>query len=112
MMKNASNKEKLRVKILLETQKLTKEIGENLNMTIDDRANELISELIWKKLNLYGSDLECFAKHAKRSLITPDDIKVLVRRNVGLKEHIVDKVENVKSNKVKKKKEDKSPAAP
>ena len=36
------------------------------------------------KLIEYGSDLEAFAKHAKRSTVLADDVKLLVRRNKGL----------------------------
>ena len=36
----------------------------------------------------YGGDLEAFAKHAKRSTVQADDVKLLVRRNKGLVSHI------------------------
>ena len=32
----------------------------------------------------YGGDLEAFARHAKRSTVQADDVKLLVRRNKGL----------------------------
>ena len=35
----------------------------------------------------YGGDLEAFAKHAKRSTVQADDVKLLVRRNRGLVRH-------------------------
>ena len=35
----------------------------------------------------YGGDREAFAKHAKRSTVQADDVKLLVRRNKGLVSH-------------------------
>ncbi|KAK5666723.1 hypothetical protein QVD99_006785 [Batrachochytrium dendrobatidis] len=35
-----------------------------------------------------GADLESFAKHAKRSVISVDDVKLFARRNIGLQEKI------------------------
>ena len=37
----------------------------------------------------YGGDLEAFAKHAKRSTVQADDVKLLVRRNKGLVSELV-----------------------
>ena len=46
-----------------------------LCITLDDFTLQLVE---------YGGDLEAFAKHAKRSTIQADDVKLLVRRNKGL----------------------------
>lgn len=43
-----------------------------------------MTELTLQKAMLYGSDLESFCKHAKRSTITLDDVKLLLRRNERL----------------------------
>ncbi|CAG9786585.1 unnamed protein product [Diatraea saccharalis] len=49
---------------------------------------EIISELVYRKISVYGSDLEAFAKHAKRSTINSEDVKLLTRRNPSLKAHL------------------------
>jgi len=42
------------------------------------------AELVKHKLSMLGKDLEAFAKHAKRSKITTEDVILAVRRNPGL----------------------------
>ncbi|XP_045498361.1 centromere protein S-like isoform X1 [Colias croceus] len=59
-----------------------------LGMEITKPAMEIIAELVYKKLEVYGSDLESFAKHAKRATVNSDDVKLLVRRNPSLKTHL------------------------
>ncbi|RZC32039.1 CENP-S domain containing protein [Asbolus verrucosus] len=63
---------------------MVREVSANLNIEFESDVLDLIAELTWKKLTLYGSDLEAFQKHAKRSTITSDDVKLLVRRNDSL----------------------------
>ena len=48
---------------------------------IFDRNSILLSAL---QLIEYGGDREAFAKHAKRSTVQADEVKLLVRRNKGL----------------------------
>nr|XP_023013128.1 centromere protein S-like [Leptinotarsa decemlineata] len=67
-------------------RKIAKEISANFDMEFDSDALDIIAELTYKKLQLYGTDLDAFQKHAKRSTITADDVKLLVRRNESLKE--------------------------
>ncbi|XP_038209800.1 centromere protein S-like [Zerene cesonia] len=59
-----------------------------LGMEITKPAMEIIAELVYKKLEVYGTDLEAFAKHAKRATVNSDDVKLLVRRNPSLKTHL------------------------
>ncbi|XP_063826028.1 centromere protein S-like [Ostrinia nubilalis] len=59
-----------------------------LGLEITKPAMEIIAELVHKKLSVYGADLEAFAKHAKRSTINAEDVKLLVRRNPSLKAHL------------------------
>lgn len=63
----------------------------------------IINEIVWKQMNLIAKDVEAFAKymliihsitdiiffiddcrHAKRSTVNIDDVKLLVRRNEDL----------------------------
>jgi centromere protein S len=47
-----------------------------------------VANLAFSQLTQNGKDLEAFAKHAKRTTIQSDDVKLMVRRNTGLLEHI------------------------
>lgn len=71
---------------------IIKELGEKLGVEFDQNAQSIIAELTYKRLLIYGSDLEAFQKHAKRSTITADDVKLLVRRNDSLREIMENKL--------------------
>ncbi|KAJ8946048.1 hypothetical protein NQ318_005526 [Aromia moschata] len=73
-------------------RKIAKEVGVFLGMEFDADALDIIAELTYKKLLLYGMP--------KRSTITVDDVKLLVRRNDSLKELVEAKVELINSIKL------------
>lgn len=59
-----------------------------LGLEITKPAMDLILELIYKKLSVYASDLEVFARHARRCKIQGEDVKLLVRRNKSLRSQL------------------------
>ncbi|KAI4462356.1 cortistatin [Holotrichia oblita] len=79
---------KLRSGIHLDTKEISKDVGNELGIDFDESAIELVGEMIYKKILMYGSDLEAFCKHAKRSTITTDDVKLLCRNNTSLKNFV------------------------
>ncbi|CAG9860234.1 unnamed protein product [Phyllotreta striolata] len=81
------------------TKDIVKEISVANETEFDKDSIELIGELVYKKLLLYGSDLDAFQKHAKRSTITTDDVKLLVRNNQSLVELIDTKIQLLNSLK-------------
>ncbi|KAJ9601598.1 hypothetical protein L9F63_000252 [Diploptera punctata] len=83
-----NHEEKLRVTIHSDVHKISKEVAEQINMELDELSTSLIAELIWKKMKVISQDLEQFAKHAKRTTINAEDVKLLVRRNPSLKANI------------------------
>jgi len=67
-----------------------------------------LTELVFENSKILGSDLETFAKHAKRTTIQPDDVKLCARRSPHLLEHLSKIVEDAKNDqKNKKTKKDK-----
>ncbi|CAG4940736.1 unnamed protein product [Parnassius apollo] len=85
---NLSKLQKARVSLHRDVQAICKESCHLLGLEITKPAMEIIAELLYKKISIYGLDLEAFAKHAKRSTINADDVKLLVRRNPSLKTHL------------------------
>ncbi|KAK4695165.1 centromere protein S, partial [Lecanoromycetidae sp. Uapishka_2] len=43
-----------------------------------------LTEMVWAQIENVSSDLESFAKHAKRSTVSVEDVLLLTRRNEGL----------------------------
>ncbi|KAK9887334.1 hypothetical protein WA026_022002 [Henosepilachna vigintioctopunctata] len=79
-----STEHKVKHTIYSTSRKICREVGSEIGVEYEPEALDLISELVFKKLISYGTDLEAFQKHAKRSTINADDVKLLVRRNNSL----------------------------
>ncbi|KRT85755.1 hypothetical protein AMK59_984 [Oryctes borbonicus] len=75
---------KLKSGVCLDVREICKDVGKEFEVELDQSASDLIAEMVWKKILLYGADLEAFSKHAKRSMITSEDVKLLCRRNTSL----------------------------
>ncbi|KAH0809648.1 hypothetical protein GEV33_013143 [Tenebrio molitor] len=78
-------------------EQISREVGTSFGLEFEPDVLDLIAELSWRKLTLYAS--EAFQKHAKRSTVTSDDVKLLVRRNDSLKELMEEKLRAIQDNK-------------
>ncbi|XP_034832025.1 centromere protein S-like [Maniola hyperantus] len=85
---NLSTSDKIRIALHKDVNSICKESCHYRGFEITTQAMAIIAELVCKKLSVYGSDLEAFAKHAKRTTINSEDVKLLVRRNPSLKAHL------------------------
>ncbi|KAL0839035.1 hypothetical protein ABMA28_017031 [Loxostege sticticalis] len=83
-----SKNQKIQATLHRDVRAICSETCHFLGLEITKPAMEIIAELVYKKLSVYGADLEAFAKHAKRSTINTEDVKLLVRRNTSLKAHL------------------------
>lgn len=72
--------QKIRADLLRDVQDICKETCHQIGLDITSPATELVTELVYKKLSTYGTDLMAFAKHANRATIKTDDVKLLARR--------------------------------
>lgn len=52
-----------------------------------------LTELVYTKLVAYGRDMEAFAKHAKRAVVSVEDVKLCVRRQEPLVEGLQEFIE-------------------
>ncbi|KAJ8731563.1 hypothetical protein PYW07_004727 [Mythimna separata] len=85
---NLSSTQKTRASLHRDVRTIGTETCHFLGLEITKPAIEIVAELVYKKLSVYGADLEAFAKHAKRSTINAEDVKLLVRRCPSLKSHL------------------------
>ena len=60
---------------------LFNEIRKRFSMDWQLPAQTAMFKLIEEQVKWTCRDMESFSKHAKRSTINPDDVKLLVRRN-------------------------------
>ncbi|XP_063535899.1 centromere protein S-like [Cydia strobilella] len=85
---NLSPSQKVRASLHRNVRGICTEALHQLGMDMTKPAMEIVAELVYKKLKIYGTDLEAFAKHAKRNTVNSEDVKLLVRRNPSLKTHL------------------------
>ncbi|XP_045772478.1 centromere protein S-like [Maniola jurtina] len=85
---NLTTNEKVRIALHKDVNSICKESCHYRGFEITTQAMAIVAELVYKKLTVYGSDLEAFAKHAKRTTINSEDVKLLVHRNPSLKAHL------------------------
>ncbi|XP_026492210.1 centromere protein S-like [Vanessa tameamea] len=83
-----STSEKVRSALHRDVVAICTEASHCLGLEITRPATAIIAELVFRKISAYGLDLEAFAKHAKRSVINQDDVKLLARRNSSLRDRL------------------------
>lgn len=57
--------QKLKLTVLCDVKKICQEVSNGLTqkLTFEKQACELIAEMVWRKVQDYGSDLELFSKY-------------------------------------------------
>ncbi|XP_054705343.1 centromere protein S isoform X2 [Grus americana] len=92
---------------------LCQDVAEDKDMQFSKQAIAAISEITFRQCDNFAKDLEMFARHAKRSTVNTEDVKLLARRSNSLLKYITQKSEELASNNMeqKEKKKKKSGAA-
>ncbi|KAK2175505.1 hypothetical protein NP493_727g00021 [Ridgeia piscesae] len=68
--------------------KICEETSRGLDVVYDRKFMAVLTEATFKFSQTVATDLELFAKHAKRMTVNSDDVKLLVRKSPELLEHM------------------------
>ncbi|NXP10043.1 CENPS protein, partial [Thinocorus orbignyianus] len=92
---------------------LCQDVAEDKDLHFSKQTIAAISEITFRQCEIFAKDLEMFARHAKRSTVTTEDVKLLARRSSSLLKYITQKGEEITSSNMeqKEKKKKKSSAA-
>ncbi|NXO70722.1 CENPS protein, partial [Phainopepla nitens] len=96
---------------------LCEEVEEDKDVQFSKQSIAAISEIAFRQCGTAGSSAECFLilyRHAKRTTVTTDDVKLLARRSNSLLKYITQKSEELASSNMEqkeKKKKKKSSSA-
>ena len=71
--------ERLRAAVGLTTHDICTEVGTQREVQFSPQVVAVLSQLTMDKIARVGEDLEAFAQHGKRTVITGDDVKLLTR---------------------------------
>ncbi|KFQ53982.1 Centromere protein S, partial [Pelecanus crispus] len=92
---------------------LCQDVAEDKDVQFSKQTIAAIAEITFRQCENFAKDLEMFARHAKRSTVTTEDVKLLARRSNSLLKYITQKSEELASSNMeqKEKKKKKSSAA-
>ncbi|XP_075046356.1 centromere protein S isoform X2 [Mixophyes fleayi] len=77
---------------------LCQEVADDKEVTFSQQAIAAISEITFRQCESFAKDLELFARHAKRTTINMDDVKLVSRRSRSLHAHITACSEEIASS--------------
>ncbi|KAM9585224.1 centromere protein S-like [Trichechus inunguis] len=86
---------------------LCEEVASEEEMQFSKQTIAAISEVTSRQCENFAKDLEMFARHAKRSTINTDDVKLLARRSNSLLKYSMGKDEEIAQFNVEQKAEKK-----
>ncbi|KAG0254188.1 hypothetical protein BG011_005902 [Mortierella polycephala] len=84
MTDNDDGRERLKAAVWYTVGEICESQKADLNVVITPQLIASLSELVFAQAETLGKDLEIFAKHAKRSTVSVDDVKLAARRNASL----------------------------
>ncbi|KAM4588085.1 centromere protein S [Odontesthes bonariensis] len=74
---------------------LCQRIGEDHKREFSRQVVAAIAETTFRQCDVFAKDLEAFARHAKRSMVSADDVKLVARRSTALSIYIQNKSEEL-----------------
>ncbi|KAM9361636.1 centromere protein S [Symphorus nematophorus] len=74
---------------------ICQKIGEDHRREFSRRAIAAIAETAFRQCDIFAKDLEAFARHAKRSTVSMEDVKLVARRSTALSIYIQNKSEEL-----------------
>ncbi|KAM8959390.1 centromere protein S isoform 2-T2 [Lycaon pictus] len=104
-----SHRQRLKAAVHYTVGCLCEDVASDKEVQFSKQTIAAISELTFRQCEHFAKDLEMFARHAKRSTINTEDVKLLARRSNSLLKYITEKNEeltqfNIEQRAKKKKK--------
>uniref|UniRef100_A0A3Q2V251 Centromere protein S n=1 Tax=Haplochromis burtoni TaxID=8153 RepID=A0A3Q2V251_HAPBU len=87
----AQRNKQLKAAVHYTVGRLCQKIGEDHRRPFSRQAIAAIAETTFRQCDIFAKDLEAFARHAKRSTVSVDDVKLVARRSTALSIHIQNK---------------------
>lgn len=99
------NQQRLKAAVHYTVGRLCQKIGEDHQREFSRQVIAAIAETTFRQCDTFAKDLEAFARHAKRSTVSAEDVKLAARRSTALSIYIQKKSEefNQEQRDLKKK---------
>ncbi|XP_041498959.1 centromere protein S-like [Microtus oregoni] len=109
-----SHRQRLKAAVHYTVGSLCNEVALDKQVQFNKQTVAALAEVTFRQCENFAKDLEMFARHAKRSTVTTEDVKLLARRSNSLLKYITEKNEEIaqlnleRKAKKKRKPEDES----
>ncbi|XP_066547190.1 centromere protein S [Amia ocellicauda] len=101
--------QKLKAAVHYTVGQLCKEVEEENQVHFSKQVIAAIAETTFRQCDIFAKDLEAFARHAKRTTVNTEDVKLAARRSKALSSYITKKSEElISSNQEQKEKRKKN----
>ncbi|KAM6927677.1 centromere protein S [Xenentodon cancila] len=88
-------RQRLKAAVHYTVGRLCEKIGRDHRREFSRQAVAAITETTFRQCDIFAKDLEAFARHAKRSTVSTDDVKLVARRSTALSIYIQNKSEEL-----------------
>ncbi|KAK9459002.1 kinetochore component CENP-S-domain-containing protein [Lipomyces oligophaga] len=95
--------ERLRAAVWVIVNEITQEESVVLKVTPTPQYVAALADLVYTQAVTLAGDIEAFAEHANRKVVSADDVLMMCRRNEGLKDCIHTFVSDLRQQKMAKK---------
>ncbi|XP_029005564.1 centromere protein S [Betta splendens] len=82
--------------------RMCQKLGEEHHRQFSRQVIAAIAETTFRQCDIFAKDLEAFSRHAKRSTVSAEDVKLLARRSTSLSIYIQNKSEALNQDLKKK----------
>nr|XP_046239419.1 centromere protein S [Scatophagus argus] len=87
--------QRLKAAIHYTVGRICQQMGEDHHREFSRQVIAAIAETTVRQCDIFAKDLEAFARHAKRSTVSPEDVKLAARRSTALSIYIQNKSEEL-----------------
>ncbi|XP_028663653.1 centromere protein S isoform X1 [Erpetoichthys calabaricus] len=95
--------QRLKAAVHYTTGLICRQMEEEKEVQFTRQTIAAIAETAFKQCEIFAEDLELFSRHAKRSTVNVDDVKITVRRSKPLCDFICQKSEELAAGQQEKK---------
>lgn len=88
-------RQRLKAAVHFAVGRMCQRAGEEHRRELSRQVIAAIAETTFRQCDIFAKDLEAFARHAKRSTVSSDDVKLIARRSTALSIYIQNKSEEL-----------------
>ncbi|XP_020484625.1 centromere protein S [Labrus bergylta] len=89
------SQQRLKAAVHFTVGRLCQKTGEDHRRDFSRQVIASMAETAFRQCDIFAKDLEAFARHAKRSTVSTEDVKLLARRSNALSIYIQNKSEEL-----------------